>query len=231
MSEKIQFSTNLPVELALQFLEPKLVPSNFGGNQAMFSTTDGRVFFVSEAVGNIIAGQLRDLGVQKGVPVEICKCEADAGRGRKTIRWTVAQIGPAVGAQPDGTFAVPAAAPPVETELERKLRESVERAKAGASAGTPAPATAASQQPLASNQPNGSSKPNGLNGHAATHEIPTGWAPYLLQQANSLIDVFAAALQHSAKYGAAVKPDDVRSIVLSCFINVTKGGNGNGARG
>jgi hypothetical protein len=227
--EKITFATNKPQALALQFLEPKLVPSNFGGNQAMFSTTDSRVFFVSEAVGNIIAGQLRDLAVQKGMPVEICKCEVDAGKGRKTIRWTVLQIRPAVGGQPDGTFAVPAAAPAARTELERKLRESVERAKAEAGAGTPAPATASSQQPLASNRPNGSSKVNGVNGHAAMPEIATGWAPPLLQQANSLIDVYAAALTYSGKYGAAVKPDDVRSIVLSCFINVMKGGNGNGS--
>lgn len=227
--DKITFATNKPQELALQFLEPKLVPSNFGGNQAMFSTTDSRVFFVSEAVGNIIAGQLRDLAVQKGAPVEICKCEVDAGKGRKTIRWTVAQVGPAVGAQPNGTFAVPAgpAMASTETDLERKLRESLERAKAGTGALTPAPASAASQQPLASNQPNGSSKPNGVNGRAS--EIAIGWAPYLLQQANALIDVCAAALTHSGKYGAAVKPDDVRSIVLSCFINVTKGGSGNGA--
>lgn len=229
--DKITFATNKPQELALQFLEPKLVPSNFGGNQAMFSTTDSRVFFVSEAVGNIIAGQLRDLGVQKGVPIEICKCEADAGKGRKTIRWTVAMIAPPVGAQPDGTCAVRAAAPHEETELERKLRESVERAKAGASATTPAPATATSQQPSALNQANGSSKPNGVNGHAATHDLHAGWTPCLLQLANSLIDVYAAALSYSAKYGGAVQPDDVRSIVLSCFINVTKGGNGNGARG
>jgi len=228
--DKITFATNKPQALALQFLEPKLVPSNFVGNQAMFTTTDSRVFFVSEAVGNIIAGQLRDLAIQKGALVEICKCEVDAGKGRKTIRWTLLQVGATVGAHPDGTFAVPAAAP-TDTSLERELRESVERARAGASGRTPAPATAASRQPSVLNQPNGNSKPNGMNGHPALLEIASGWAPYLLQQANSLIDVYAAALNYSGKYGAAVKPDDVRLIVISCFINVMKGGNGNGAHG
>ena len=46
----------------------------------------------------------------------------------------------------------------------------------------------------------------------------------LRQQAQALIDVFADCLTYSGKYGAAVKPDDVRSIVLSCFINKPKGG-------
>ena len=36
MSEKIQFQTNLPVELALQYLEGKAVDSQFGGVQHLF---------------------------------------------------------------------------------------------------------------------------------------------------------------------------------------------------
>jgi len=52
--EKISFNTNVPVECRLAFLEGKLVPSNFGGNQYFFWTTDGRGFYVSEPVGNIL---------------------------------------------------------------------------------------------------------------------------------------------------------------------------------
>lgn len=109
MSEKIQFQTNLPVELALQYLEGKPVDSQFGGVQHLFSTTDNRVFFVSEMVGNIIADQLKKLGVQKGEAIEICKAEVTQGRGRKGIQWIVKKVGSPVGEQPDGTFAVPAA--------------------------------------------------------------------------------------------------------------------------
>jgi small basic protein len=92
MSEKIQFQTNLPVEVALQYLEGKPVDSQFGGVQHLFSTTDNRVFFVSEMVGNIIADQLKKLGVQKGEAIEICKAEVTQGRGRKGIQWVVKRI-------------------------------------------------------------------------------------------------------------------------------------------
>ncbi len=139
MSEKIQFQTNLPVELALQYLEGKPVDSQFGGVQHLFSTTDNRVFFVSEMVGNIIADQLKKLGVQKGEAIEICKAEVTQGRGRKSIQWIVKKVGAPLGEQPDGTFAVQA---PTESALEHQLRQSiaaVRNGKPGTSALTPAP--------------------------------------------------------------------------------------------
>ena len=164
MSEKIQFQTNLPVELALQYLEGKPVDSQFGGVQHLFSTTDNRVFFVSEMVGNIIADQLKKLGVQKGEAIKIFKAEVTQGRGRKGIQWIVQQVGSPVGEQPDGTFAVPAAPPAPESALERQLRQSiatVRNGKPGTSAVTPAPGSVAapnSEQPIVNG--NGS-KPNG----------------------------------------------------------------------
>lgn len=85
MSEKISFQTNIPVEMGLQFLEGKPVDSQFGGVQHLYSTTDNRVFFVSEMVGNIIADQLKRLGVQKGEPIEICKAEVtQAAAGKES---------------------------------------------------------------------------------------------------------------------------------------------------
>src|ERR1022692_842297 len=97
MSEKIQFQTNLPVELALQYLEGKPVDSQFGGVQHLFSTTDNRVFFVSEMVGNIIADQLKKLCVQKGEVIEICKAEVTQGRGRKSIQWRICTLSDGMG--------------------------------------------------------------------------------------------------------------------------------------
>jgi hypothetical protein len=182
MSEKIQFSTNLPVELALQYLEGKPVDSQFGGVQHLFSTTDNRVFFVSEMVGNIIADQLKKLGVQKGEAIEICKAEVTQGRGRKSIQWIVKKVGSALGEQPDGTFAVQAAPSAPESALEHQLRQSIAAAidaKPGTSALTPARGTAAapnSEQPVVNG--NGS-KPNGNgaahNGRPPQHDIHQRW--------------------------------------------------------
>jgi len=41
----------------------------------------------------------------------------------------------------------------------------------------------------------------------------------------ALIDVYAAALNHaSAKHGNAVKPEDVKTLLTTAFINLSKGG-------
>lgn len=232
MSEKIQFQTNLPVEVALQYLEGKPVDSQFGGVQHLFSTTDNRVFFVSEMVGNIIADQLKKLGVQKGEAIEICKAEVTQGRGRKSIQWIVKKVGAPLGEQPDGTFAVQAAAAAPESALERQLRQSiatVRNGKPGTSAVTPAPGSVAAQngeQPI--NNGNGS-KPNGdgaaHNGGTPEHNIHQGWAQFLLGQTNTLIDVFAAALNYAGtKHGNAVKPEDVKTLLTTAFINLSKQG-------
>ena len=237
MSEKIQFSTNLPVELALQYLEGKPVDSQFGGVQHLFSTTDNRVFFVSEMVGNIIADQLKKLGVQKGEAIEICKAEVTQGRGRKSIQWIVKKVGSAVGEQPDGTFAVQAAPAATESALERQLRQSiatVSNGKPGTSALTPAPGTAAAQN---SEQPHVNGDGNRTNGHGAAqngrgHENNTrpGWAQVLLSQTSALIDVYADALSYAGtKHGNAVKPEDVKTLLTTAFINMSKQGGAHAA--
>jgi hypothetical protein len=237
MSEKIQFQTNLPVELALQYLEGKPVDSQFGGVQHLFSTTDNRVFFVSEMVGNIIADQLKKLGVQKGETIEICKAEVTQGRGRKSIQWIVKKSGVALGEQPDGTFAVQAPPAAPESTLERQLRQSiatVSNGKPGTDARTPAPGTAAApsgEQPIING--NGS-KPNGNgaahDGRPPENNIHQGWAQFLLGQTSALIDVYAAALNYAGtKHGNAVKPEDVKTLLTTAFINLSKQGGAHAA--
>lgn len=46
------------------------------------------------------------------------------------------------------------------------------------------------------------------------------WTEHLLAQTNALTSVLAAALQHANGLGAGIRPDDVRSILLSAFINM-----------
>ena len=237
MSDKISFQTNLPIELALQYLEGKPVDSQFGGVQHLFSTTDNRVFFVSEMVGGIIADQLKKLGVQKGEPVEICKAEVTQGRGRKSIQWIVKKVGSPLGEQPDGTFAVPAAPAAPESALERQLRQSiaaVRNGKPGTSALTPAPGTAAApngEQPIVNG--NGS-KPNGNgaahNGRHPQQDIHQRWEQVLFGQTTALVDVYAAALKYAGtKHGDAVKPEDVKTLLTTAFINLSKQGGAHAA--
>jgi hypothetical protein len=177
----IKFETNIPVELRLRFLEGKEVESKFGGIQYMFTAEEGSIY-VSDAVGRILADQVRRLNVRTGEPIEICKREV-ASNGRKSIQWQVTKTGFAPGEQADGTLAVPA--PPSE-----RKPAVIERTAAAA---------------------------------------PPAWAGVLVDQTNALIDAYAAVLKHSARHEGLVKGDDVRSIFLSAFINVSKSG-ANGGR-
>jgi hypothetical protein len=47
-------------------------------------------------------------------------------------------------------------------------------------------------------------------------------------QSNALIDAYSQVLKHAARY-ENVRGEDVRSIFLSTFINVTKNGGRNAA--
>jgi hypothetical protein len=193
--------------LALKFAEGKLCDSQFGDPQYMFTTTDDRVFFVAEKVAQKIHG----LRLQPREPLEITKAEVDYGNGRKGIEWQVAK-GFVPGEQPDGTFAVPTVNQP------------------GAGAGTPTPAaTAPIKTPPTHNNGNGSK--SGMNGNGSSgHRVEdpsfhVGWATFLLAQTNALVDVYAASLQYaSQKYGNQVKPEDVRALLTTAFINVSKQG-------
>jgi len=234
---KIQFQTNLPVELALQFLEGKPVDSQFGGVQHLFSTTDNRVFFVSEMVGGIIADQLKKLGVQKGEAIEICKAEVTQGRGRKSIQWIVKKVGTPLGEQPDGTFAVQAAPAATQSALERQLRQSiaiVRNGKPGTDARTPAPESVAAPNAEQPHTNGDGTKPNcngaANNGDSPQHDVHQRWEQVLLGQTNSLIDVYAATLVYAGrKHGEAVKPEDVKTLLITAFINLCKQGGAHAA--
>lgn len=202
--EKILFQTNVPVELALRFTAGKPTESKFGnGTQYMYSATDGRVFFVSEPAGKTIDEQLKALEVQPGDIITITKAEVDTGRGKKAVRWQVAQVNdaiepapvpvavpkkapvsiapePAMGERPDGTYAVPVLAP------------------------APAPVVTYDQQPE--------------------------WAKLLLTQTNAICDVYAAAVKHASRHEGLIKPETVQSILISAFINITKNSTLGGAR-
>jgi hypothetical protein len=51
------------------------------------------------------------------------------------------------------------------------------------------------------------------------------WAAFLVAQSNVLIDAYSHVLTHASQY-ANVRGEDVRSIFLSTFINVSKSSNG-----
>jgi hypothetical protein len=164
------------------------------GGMQHMFTAEEGAFYVSETVGQILTEQFRKLGVRQGEPVDITKAEVAKGGGRKGIQWMVSKVGFAPGEQRDGTLAVPSPQPP--SELEQKLAQSIALVEARKQA----------QQAQS----------------AAPAAIPV-WADSLVAQSNALIDAYSQVLKHAARY-ENVRGEDVRSIFLSTFINVTKNG-------
>jgi hypothetical protein len=79
---------------------------------------------------------------------------------------------------------------------------------------------------------NGSAKPDG-NGNSS--QIPRAvqfpWTEFLLAQTKALADVYAAAIDYAGKqHGNAIKPEDLRALMLSAFINLSQRGGTSAAR-
>jgi hypothetical protein len=64
---------------------------------------------------------------------------------------------------------------------------------------------------------------------AHTADAVPAWAEALVAQTNALVDAYAQVLKHSSRHEGLVKSEDIRSIFLSAFINVSKGANGRAA--
>ena len=83
MSEKVQFQTNVPVEVALKYNDGKEVTGQYG-DQVLYTLTDGRVMYVPP----IVKKKIDELGIGRGELFTITKAEKKNGT-RRTIEWVV----------------------------------------------------------------------------------------------------------------------------------------------
>jgi len=102
MSEKVQFQTNVPVEVALKYNDGKEVTGQYG-DQVLYTLTDGRVMYVPP----IVKRKIDELRIGRGELFTLTKAEKKNGT-RRTIEWVVAarergDLHPPAGAQqPNG---------------------------------------------------------------------------------------------------------------------------------
>jgi hypothetical protein len=249
MADVIKFEFDQPVEVALRFPEPKVFPSNFAGgdDRHMYSTTDGRVMYVSP----LTSARIKALQLTQGEFFSICK-RKDGRLTEFAVSREPIAAGPARPAtaprQPapfktnlptrlyaaaptrehkpsteleTRLYAHPAVAHEPPSQLEQQLRASIDMVnsrKAGEQgdgtlavmAPPPRPAAAAAEPRLA----------------PAVAEFSSR----LVMETNALVDVYAAALKTaSERHGNSVKPDDVRSFVVTAYINASKQGGRNAA--
>ena len=102
----VRFAANVPVEIALQSVDGVRVEGRYG-DRIKYTLTDDRTMYVDP----FVAERIQELAIQPGELFLVCKRQAKKGN-RKTIYWAVEQLGEA------------------ESQLERDLRASLERAQA-----------------------------------------------------------------------------------------------------
>jgi len=84
MSDKVQFQTNIPVEVALKYGDGKEVNGQYC-DQVLSTLTDGRVMYVPP----IVKRRIEELGIGRGELFNLTKAEETNGT-RRTIEWLVA---------------------------------------------------------------------------------------------------------------------------------------------
>jgi len=118
----VRFAANLPVEIALQCVDGIRVEGRYG-DRVKYTLTDDRTMYVDP----LVAERIKELAIQPGELFQVCKRQEKKGN-RKTIHWVVERNGES------------------ETQLERDLRASIDRAKAPETA-PPAPTPLALTSP------------------------------------------------------------------------------------
>jgi hypothetical protein len=83
MSEKVQFQTNVSIDVALKYNDGKEVTGQYG-DQVLYTLTDGRVMYVPP----IVKKKIDELGIGRGELFTITKAEKKNGT-RRTIEWVV----------------------------------------------------------------------------------------------------------------------------------------------
>jgi hypothetical protein len=237
LREPLEFTPNVPVEIALAYQTGKIV-KGINADRVMFSLVGGGVMFLDLGP----AEKINALGVKAREPFFICKhWSGKKGEPPEFNAW-LAPEAEKRRAQADARAAG-------DSGTERKLGQSIERAEAikarvgsqadgtfvvpGTGAVTPAPALAGpTAQSTNTNNGNGNKNGGGNgNGHPSTASAGDArpplmpWALFLLSQTRQLIDVYALACQHASEaHGNTVKTEDVRALLLSAFIAQTKNG-------
>ena len=234
MSDIIKFEFDQPVEVALRFTEPRVFPSQFegGDDRHMFSTTDGRVMYVTP----LTSARIKALHLAQGECFFICK--------RKNGRLTEFSVtrepmavqpcaprparppAPFKTNLPDRVYYTPTTAqesapsPTLEEQLRASI-EMVERRKVGEQGdGTLAIMAPPAPRPAVQAQ-----APVRPSAESRLAPAVAEFSSRLVLETNALVDCYAAALQTaSERHGNAVKPEDVRSLLVTCYINASKSG-------
>ena len=197
------------------------------GEEVLYTLTDGRQMRIAKDVASKIS--LLDIQATES----FCICKRWNGRRRQPVLWDVWRTPAAERARAVEDMA--------ETELESQLRQSITTVQKSSVLLVPkfepdpqlapdGPTSFAATSSAASDIPHGG---NGLSsGHGSmpgsgsvTSAPQPSWAQVLQSQTQALTDVYAASIAYASEHhGNAVKPEDVRALMTTAFINLAQRG-------
>lgn len=83
----VRFQTNVPEVIELEFARGKQVSSQFGGDQVMYSLTDGRRMYLPP----FVAQKIEDAGIGAHTPFSLCKKEVTHGN-RRSVEYVIGNL-------------------------------------------------------------------------------------------------------------------------------------------
>jgi hypothetical protein len=211
-SKIIRAEVNVPLELAYRDAEP--VQGQYG-DQMKYTLVDGRIFYADLAVAN----KVQALGIGPGQPFTLLK--------RKDGRSYVWQIMPSAGA------ATPA---PVQQSHPQAhgngvVGSYVQNSRNGhGELALPAPGGNGHGIIPPADRPSAAgpdcSIGNGASARPDTNVFEhSGLAAMLREHSQMLMHLYSQLVPWAAdEFHGVVKPDDVRAIMTTAYINITKGG-------
>lgn len=215
--EAVDFPPNTPVLVSLKYGQGKII-STRNGERVMFTLADERVMFLDLGP----AQKINELGVnvretfflkkqwsgKKGERVEwVCWLSPETEKARAIAE-----------ARKDGS----------DPDLVGKLQDSIHQAQGrfgsqpDGTFAVPRIDSARASVSAPAQAPSETRKDSTPNSNPVGHL--QGWAQFLLSETTALLDVYAAAVRYSSeKHGNLVKPEDVRALMTTAFIQTRKG--------
>ena len=235
---KLTFKPNVPQQVALKYAQGRMISGRWG-EQMLYTLTDDRQMYVPMEV----ASKINMLEVNVNEP--FCICKRWNGQRGQLARWDV-WLTP-VAEQARAAAELSDASPEPETELERQLRESLihvqksgllavpklestngtetgsppEQDSSSSATLNPSETSSVTAETVTGNGAEPRSEPDEGNGRSAS----AGWVQILRTQTEALTDIYAASIKYASDHhGNAIKPEDIRALMTTAFINLAQRG-------
>ena len=201
----VSFQSNVPEKVALAYPDGVLKDGMYGP-RVRYTLTDGRLMWLDPEV----AARINTMGISPFQEFWIVK-RKPVGRGQKT-RWDIYLEDP----------TPLAGESPLECDLRLSLHD-IARQRA-----IPKEQSAPPQLPNSVSAPRPAYTPRSPGVQEVALSVMTkkqpAWAQTLVGQTNQLVDAYAECILHAAQHGLTVKPEDVRTLLVTAFINLSQRG-------